>query len=196
MADLERVCVFCGSSPGSDPAYVESGRRLGALLARRRIGLVYGGGRIGIMGALADAVLEAGGEVIGVIPKALATKEVAHRGLTRLHVVASMHERKAMMAELSDAFVALPGGLGTLEELFEVATWSQLGLHRKPIGLLDVNGYYDHLLAFLDHAVRERFVSAEHRAIIRTARDAEALIEGLRTPPPGPSAKWIDSTQT
>src|SRR5215210_5562364 len=166
---MDRLCVFCGSSSGRDPAYSVLAAQLGRALAQRRIGLVYGGGRVGLMGVLADAALAAGGEAIGVIPQDLMDREVGHGGLTELHVVSSMHERKALMAELSDGFAALPGGIGTLEELIEVYTWSQLGLHAKPMGLLDVRGYYRPLAALLDHAVHEAFLRAEHRAALHVA---------------------------
>src|SRR5512133_2919831 len=150
---MDSVCVFCGSSPGANPAYLQAARTVGDLLARRRITVVYGGGRIGIMGAVADSALAAGGKVIGVIPKSLVTREVAHLDLADLRVVGSMHERKALMSDLSDGYLVLPGGLGTLEELFEVATWAQLGIHSKPIALLNVDGFYDRLLAFLNYAL-------------------------------------------
>jgi uncharacterized protein (TIGR00730 family) len=176
---VKRICVFCGSSRGSRPAYADAARRMGTELARRGLGLVYGGGRVGLMGILADAALAAGGEVIGIIPEALLAWEVAHASLTDLQVVASMHERKARMADLSDAFIALPGGFGTLEEFCEVLTWSQLGLHRKPCGLVNVDGYYDPLLALLDHAVTERFVRPEHRALVLEATEPERLLDLL-----------------
>src|SRR5512142_817811 len=160
---MKRVCVFCGSSVGVNPEYARMARRLGGALARRGMGLVYGGGGIGLMGAVADAALDAGGEVVGVIPRALQLRELAHANLTALHVVGSMHERKAKMAELSHAFVALPGGMGTLEELAEILTWAQLGLHQKPCGLLDVAGYYQPLVGFFDRAVAEGFLKPEHR---------------------------------
>src|ERR1051325_8659898 len=163
---MQRLCVFTGSSSGARAAYAEAARELGTLLARRGIGLVYGGARVGLMGAVADAVLAAGGEAIGVIPQALVAKEVAHTGLTALHVVESMHARKAMMSDLSDGFIALPGGWGTLEELFEVLTWAQLGLHRKPTGLLNVDGYFDGLLAFLTHTVAEAFVRTDRKSVV------------------------------
>src|SRR3712207_1163783 len=159
---MNRVCVYCGSSPGARPEYRAAARDLGTHLAQSGIGVVYGGGKVGLMGAVADAARDAGGEVIGVIPRALWEREVGHRGLDDLRVVASMHERKALMADLSDAFVALPGGVGTLEELVEAMTWTQLGIHDKPCGLLDAGGYYRHLVAFLDHAVEERFLRPEH----------------------------------
>lgn len=189
---MHRVCVFCGSNTGSRPAYREAALQLGAALARRGIGLVYGGGAVGLMGALADAVLAAGGEVVGVIPEALVAAEVAHRGLTERRVVSSMHERKAAMADLADAFIALPGGFGTLEEFCEVLTWAQLGLHQKPCGLLNVQGYFEHFLAMLDHAVTERFARPEHRALVLEAKDPEALLNMLRSYRPQSLHKWID----
>ena len=160
---MNRLCVFCGSSPGRHPAYLAAAAELGTVLAKRRIGLVYGGASIGLMGAVADAARAAGGEVIGVIPRALVEFEVAHTGLADLRIVASMHERKALMAELSEGFVALPGGIGTLEELFEVWTWGQLGSHRKPCALLNVAGFYDRLLGFLDFVADEAFLRPVHR---------------------------------
>jgi uncharacterized protein (TIGR00730 family) len=174
---MRRICVFCGASSGRDPAYAELAASVGAGLATRGIGLVYGGGRVGLMGAVADAALGAGGEVVGVIPQRLVDRELAHPGLTELVVVTSLHERKAAMAALADGFIALPGGLGTLEELAEVASWAQLGLHAKPIGLLGRDGYWDALLAWLDHAVREGFVSPEHRELVALDADLDALIE-------------------
>jgi uncharacterized protein (TIGR00730 family) len=165
VAELRSVCVFCGSNPGTDPAYVAAAQAVGAALAERGIGVVFGGGRVGLMGALADAAQAAGGRVTGVIPSDLMAREIGHTGIDDLRVVGSMHERKALMAELSDAFVALPGGIGTLEELFEVYTWAQLGIHAKPIGLLDVAGFYAPLAAFLDQLV-------EHGFLPRTTRDA------------------------
>lgn len=193
---MRRVCVFCGSSLGSSPAYAEAARGLGEALARRRLGLVCGGGSVGLMGVVADAALAAGGEVVGVIPEALERRELAHRNLTRLEVVGSMHERKARMAELSDAFVALPGGLGTLEELAEVLTWAQLGLHRKPCALLDAGGYWRPLVAFLDHAVSERFVRPEHRAMLLVEADPEALLDRLSRHRPPAVQRWIDEDST
>jgi uncharacterized protein (TIGR00730 family) len=194
---VQRVCVFCGSSPGAHPAYAEATAELGRLLVGDGIGLVYGGGAVGLMGVLADSVLAAGGEATGVIPQALMDREIGHRGLTELRVVGSMHERKALMADLSDAFIALPGGLGTLEELFEVYTWAQLGLHRKPCGLLDVERYYAGIVDFLEHAVRERFVREEHRAILMVERDPRRLIDRLREfEPEAAQPKWIDRDET
>jgi hypothetical protein len=176
---LRRLCVFCGSSPGAHSAYADAARELGTALARQSIALVYGGGRTGLMGIAADAALAAGGEVIGVIPEHLERLEVAHPGLSDLRVVRSMHERKAMMADLSDAFVGLPGGLGTLEEFFEVSTWNQLGIHAKPAALLNVRGYYDLVDRFLAHAVDEGFLRAEHRARIAVSPDVPAVLASL-----------------
>ncbi|HEY4829309.1 MAG TPA: TIGR00730 family Rossman fold protein [Solirubrobacteraceae bacterium] len=176
---MKRVLVFCGSSPGSRPEYAESAAALGRLLAERRIELVYGGASVGLMGALADSTLAAGGTVIGVIPTRLVELEVAHAGLTKLHVVETMHQRKALMAELSDAVIALPGGTGTLDELFELFTWKQLGLHRKPIGLLDVVDYWKPLLGFLEHAVNERFLRAALLETLLVERSAESLLDRL-----------------
>ena len=190
---MQRIVVFCGSSPGRRPAYVEAARDLGRLLATRGIGIVYGGASIGLMGALADAALAAGGEVIGVIPQRLFPAEIPHAGLSQLRIVETMHERKALMAELSDAVIALPGGTGTLDELFEMFTWSQLGLHRQPIGLLDVEGYWQPLVAMMDHMVQERFISAAHRDTLLVARDAEALLAGLQSVAPPDGGKWLDS---
>jgi uncharacterized protein (TIGR00730 family) len=174
------VCVFCASSHGVNPAYGEAARQVGHLLARQGIELIYGGGCVGLMGTVADAALGAGGRVVGVMPVALVEREIAHTGLTELHVVASMHERKARMADLSDAFVALPGGFGTLDELCEILTWAQLGIHRKPVGLLNVAGYYDHFLALLDHQVREGLLQARHRDHLTVDDDPERLLEKLR----------------
>ena len=182
---MKRVCVFCGSRDGTRSQYAAAAGGMGEALARRGIGLVYGGGGIGLMGVLADAALSAGGDVIGVIPESLMAREVAHRGLGDLRVVASMHERKALMAELSDAFVALPGGFGTLEEFCEALTWAQLGIHRKPCGLLNVEGFFDPLLSFFDHAVRERFVSPDHRSLVVVEEDPGRLLDALsRWEPP------------
>ena len=164
-AAIKRICVYCGSNSGSRPSYTKAARDMGLALTQRGLELVYGGGRVGLMGALADSVLAAGGHVIGIIPQSLAAREVGHHGLKDLRVVNSMHERKALMAELADAFIALPGGFGTLEEISEVLTWAQLGLHRKPYGFLNVEGFYDSLLSFFDHAVAENFIRAVHRGI-------------------------------
>ena len=190
---MRRVCVFCGSSPGARPAYAQATAEVGRLLAGEGIGVVYGGGHVGLMGVLADAATEAGGEVIGVMPQALVDREIAHTGIADLRVVGTMHERKALMADLADAFVALPGGAGTLDELFEIYTWSQLGLHSKPCGLLDVEGYWTGLTAFLDHAVRERFLREEHRASLIVEREPALLLQRLRDHRPGDATpKWID----
>jgi uncharacterized protein (TIGR00730 family) len=189
---VRRVCVYAGSNPGNDLIYAQAARELADLLAERGIGLVYGGGRVGLMGVLADTALAAGGEVIGVMPQALVDREIAHEGLTELRVVASMHERKALMAELSDAFVAVPGGIGTLEELIEIYTWSQLGIHAKPCGVLNVDGYYDHLAAFLDHAVAAGFLKAEHRAVLSVASEPRELLERLAAYVPRTVAKWTE----
>jgi uncharacterized protein (TIGR00730 family) len=189
---MKRLCVFCGSSAGGRPEYAEAARQVGALMARDGLGLVYGGGHIGLMGVLADAVLAGGGEVIGVIPQALVDRELAHAGLTELRVVNTMHERKALMADLADGFLALPGGFGTADELFEILTWAQLGLHARPVGLLNVAGFFDPLLAWVDVCVRERFLRAEHRRLLLSANSAEALLALLREPPPAaPVGKWI-----
>jgi uncharacterized protein (TIGR00730 family) len=185
--------VFSGSSPGARPSYTETATALGLEVAKRGMRLVYGGASVGLMGAVADAALAAGGEVVGVIPQHLVDREVAHDGLTELRVTGSMHERKALMADLADGFVALPGGLGTLEELAEILTWSQLGLQSKPCGLLDVEGFFDPLLAFLDHTVTERFVSTEHRALVLAADRPDALLDLLAGWRPGaPGATWLD----
>lgn len=186
-AAIGRICVFCGASAGNDPAYLAAARDVGEGLAQRDIGVVYGGGRVGLMGAVADAALSAGGEVIGVIPQGLVDRELAHPTLTELHVVDSLHARKALMADLADAFIALPGGLGTLEELSEVVSWAQLELHAKPIGLLDVGEYWRPLLAWLDLAVAEGFVPPAHRRLIARADTLEALLERFSAwqAPPG-----------
>jgi uncharacterized protein (TIGR00730 family) len=176
---IRSICVFCGSSNGGDAAYLEAAGAFGTIAAERGLRIVYGGASVGLMGALADAVLAAGGEVVGVMPRALVDREIAHNGLTRLHVVETMHERKALMAELADAFIALPGGLGTLEELFEVWTWGMLGLHDKPFGLLNVSGYYDGLIAFLDHARDSGFVRERQRSVLRVEADGARLIDSL-----------------
>jgi uncharacterized protein (TIGR00730 family) len=176
---MRRVCVFCGSSHGVRPAYSDAARSLGQALVARGLGLVYGGGKVGLMGVVADAVLAAGGDVVGVIPHALMAREIGHAGLTTMHVVDSMHERKALMADAADAFIALPGGVGTFEELFEAITWTQLGLHAKPCGLLNVDGFYDDLLRFLDHAWVEGFIKPETRAIVKASADARELLDLL-----------------
>jgi len=192
---LKRLCVFCGSSSGKNPAYTEAARQVGKTLAARQIGLVFGGGRVGLMGAVADSVLENGGEVIGVIPRVLATKELAHGGLKDLRIVDSMHERKALMASLSDGFIALPGGFGTLEEFFEILTWAQLGLHQKPCGVLNVNGYFDPLLALSEHGIAEGFVSASHRDLILHANTINDLLVQFANSTPPPLPRWITAAQ-
>ena len=193
---MTRLCVFCGSSVGSNPAYAEAAVTLGSLLARRGIGLVYGGGNVGLMGVIADAALAAGGEVIGVIPKALADREVAHHGVTELRVVDSMHTRKAMMADLSDAFIAMPGGVGTFEEFFEAITWTQLGLHRKACGLLNVAGFYTPLAAFIDQAVSDGFIKPVHRAAIVVDDNPERLLDTLTTIDLPDAPKWSNRRET
>jgi uncharacterized protein (TIGR00730 family) len=193
---LKAVCVFCGSSTGNDPAYAEAARTLGRTLAERGITLVYGGGHVGLMGVVADASLGAGGEVIGVMPKALVEREIGHTGLTKLHVVGSMHERKAMMSELSEGFVALPGGNGTLEEFFEVLTWAQLGEHDKPCGLLNIAGYYDPLLAVFDRMVDRAFLKQEHRKLVLVERDPSALLERFEGYEPPKTVKWVGPSET
>ena len=196
MPALSSVCVFCGSNVGADPAYLEAARHAGRGLAERGLRLVYGGGKVGMMGALADSAMAAGGDVTGVIPRQIVDLEVSHDGVRDLRVVGSMHERKALMAELADAFIALPGGIGTLEELFEVFTWAHLGLHRKPLGLLDVAGYYAPLEAMLDHAVDERFLRPETRSMLARDDSLDALLErfaGWRAPG---VPRWIDRDAT
>ena len=193
---MNSICVFCGSRPGTDPAYEVAARCLGQALAQANITLVYGGGNVGLMGVVADAALEAGGEVVGVIPEALMRREIGHPGLTKLHIVASMHERKAKMAELSDGFVALPGGTGTLEEFFEVLTWAQLGEHEKPCGLLDIAGYYGPLLAVFDHMVEKGFLKDHHREMLLLERDPTTLLERFARYEPPRVAKWIDESET
>lgn len=186
-----RICVFCGSSPGNHDVYAEQARKLGRAMAERGIGLVYGGAQVGTMGAIADAALEAGGEVVGVIPQQLVDLEIAHGEITELYVVADMHERKAGMSARSDAFVALPGGAGTLEELFEIWTWAQLGLHAKPVGVLDVNGYYEPLQRLTEHMVGEGFLRPQHRDMLLFDDDPQALLDRLATYEPPPNVtKW------
>ncbi len=191
-----RICVFCGSSPGHDSQYVNAARALGNLLADRGIGLVYGGASVGVMGALADAVLEKDGEVIGVMPEGLVGFEVAHKSLGDLRIVASMHERKALMADLSDAFIALPGGIGTLEETFEMLTWAQLGFQSKPVALLDIGGYFTKLNDFMDHMVTEGFLRSEHRGMLLCESNIETLLDRMRDYEPPALEKWMDRDQT
>jgi uncharacterized protein (TIGR00730 family) len=192
---LSSVAVYCGSSPGADPAFAAAAASLGRLLATREIRLVYGGGHVGLMGVLADAVLRQGGEAHGVITRALEEKEIAHQGLTTLQVVETMHERKAAMADKSDGFIMLPGGFGTLDEFFEVMTWTQLGIHAKPCGILNVNGYFDPLLMLLETATRQRFLLAEHRDLVVAEGDPAALIERLGSWAGGTVDKWLDRSQ-
>ena len=192
---MKRICVFAGSNSGSHIEYVAAARELGHALVQHEVGLVYGGARVGLMGALADAVLGARGHVTGVIPEALLAKE-AHKGLPDLRVVGSMHERKAMMADLADGFVALPGGWGTLEEFFEVLTWAQLGLHQKPCGLLNVRGFFDGLLSFIDHSIDERFVRREHRSMVIVSSSPDSLLERFDQYVPLVVPKWIDAPAT
>ncbi|HEY0362008.1 MAG TPA: TIGR00730 family Rossman fold protein [Solirubrobacteraceae bacterium] len=196
MPDLSSICVFCGSNAGAQAAYLEAAEAVGRGLAQRGVRVVYGGGKVGMMGAVADAARAAGGEVVGVIPQAIFDLEIGHTGLDDLRVVGSMHERKALMAELSDAFIALPGGVGTLEELFEVYTWAQLGIHAKPLGLIDVAGYYEPLVAFLDHAVQERFVRPQTRTLLAVSESLDDLLAQLRASEPVSVHKWIDLDQT
>jgi uncharacterized protein (TIGR00730 family) len=193
---MKRLCVFCGSSLGANPAYAEAAIALGTLLAQARIGLVYGGGNVGLMGVVADAALAAGGEVIGVIPRALADREIAHAGVTDLRIVDSMHTRKAMMADLSDAFIAMPGGVGTFEEFFEAVTWTQLGLHRKPCGLLNVQGFYTPLAVFIDQAVSDGFIRPVHRAGIIVDDNPARLLNTLSTIELPDVPKWIRRDET
>jgi uncharacterized protein (TIGR00730 family) len=193
---MKSICVYCGSSIGSSPSLAATARELGQTLAASNLELIYGGGRVGLMGVLADAVLEAGGRVQGVIPQALADREVAHAGLTQLHVVDTMHQRKAMMAELSDGFIALPGGLGTFEELFEIWTWAQLGMHSKPIGLLNVASYFDLLLQFLDHATSQQLLKPVHRDLLIVSNRPDALLSQMQSAAPVNTPKWIDASQT
>ena len=190
---MKTVCVFCGANAGANPAYAEAARAFGTLLATSGRRLVTGGGRVGLMGIVADAVLAAGGEAVGVIPTSLLEKEVQHKGLTALHVVGSMHERKAMMAELSDGFVALPGGIGTLEEFFEVWTWAQIGLHGKPYGLLDVAGFYTPLVRFLQSTVEQKFLRAEHLDMVYVEAEGAPLLARMDGHQPTVVSKWIDT---
>ncbi|MCA3034615.1 MAG: TIGR00730 family Rossman fold protein [Rhodocyclaceae bacterium] len=195
MNTLNSLRLFCGASPGADPAYRDAAASFGTTLAHRNIRLIYGGGSVGLMGVAADACLAAGGEVVGVIPRMLMEKEVGHAGVTQMHVVETMHDRKALMTELSDGFIALPGGFGTLDELFESLTWQQLAYHTKPIGLLNVNGFFDALIAFLDHARDERFLRDLHRESLQVDTDLSVLIEKLRRAEAPDTGKWLDRTK-
>jgi uncharacterized protein (TIGR00730 family) len=192
---MNSICVFCGSSRGNDPAYAEAASRLGRILAERDTTLVYGGGHVGLMGVVAGAALGAGGEVIGVMPRSLVDREIGHTGLTKLHVVGSMHERKALMSELADGFVALPGGNGTLEEFFEVLTWAQLGEHGKPCGLLNVAGYYDPLLRVFDQMVENDFLRGAHRELVLVAEDPSLLLQRFEGYEPPKTIKWIKNSE-
>ncbi len=196
MSEIKRVCVYCASSPGSNPAITTAARTLAEQLADQGLELVYGGGTVGLMGLIADTVMERGGSVTGVIPTQLFPKEIAHRGLSRLIEVGSMHERKTTMFELADAFIALPGGFGTLEELAEVTTWAQLGIHHKPIGLLNVDGYYDPLLAWLDRAVHDRLLTSDNRTLLLHATEPSAMLDTLRAYVPVRGEKWLDLDQS
>ncbi len=193
MKEIKRVCVFCGSSPGSRAEYARAAVELGLELLRRDIGLVYGGASVGLMGKLAETILAGAGDVIGVIPSGLVEMEVAYEGLSDLRVVGSMHERKALMADLADAFIAMPGGLGTIEEIFEVLTWAQLGIHEKPCGFLNIRGYYDHIISFLESAVGEEFIRADHRSMVLVDEKPEGLLEQFDRyqSPKVDKAKWI-----
>jgi uncharacterized protein (TIGR00730 family) len=193
VSEIRRLAIFCGSNPGVRPDYVEAARSLGRLLAQRGIGIVYGGSNVGLMAALADAMTGEFGDIIGVIPRMLVDREVANTALTDLRIVDSMHQRKAMMAELADGFIALPGGIGTLEEFFETWTWGQLGMHTKPCGLLNVAGYFDPLLEFLDHAVAERFVRDVHRAMVVVESDPAALLARFESYEPPRVVKWLNA---
>jgi uncharacterized protein (TIGR00730 family) len=193
---MQRVCVFCASNAGNDERFATAARSLGAEISARGLTLVYGGGKVGLMGVLADAVLEGGGRVVGVIPEALERKEIAHDGLTELFVTRSMHERKAMMADLADGFVALPGGLGTWEEVLEILTWAQLGEHHKPVVIFDVGGFYEPLFALVERAVETGLMRREHAALANRADSAGAALDVLLSPPPPPLPKWIDRDET
>jgi uncharacterized protein (TIGR00730 family) len=191
----KNICVYCGSNPGNDPAYLKAATVMGEAIARRGFGLVYGGANVGLMGAVADAALAAGGEVFGVLPRALQEKELAHKGLTRLELTDSMHQRKTRMAELSCGFVTLPGGAGTLEEVAEMWTWAQLGFHEKPVGFLNVAGYYDHLRAFVDHSVREGFVRGPHAEMLTFAADPDALLDAFEAYAAPVVVKWVEKAE-
>ena len=197
MDDLKgKICVFTGSRPGARPEYAEAARRLGRALAERNYGLVYGGGKVGLMTVIADTMLAMKGHVTGVIPGALVTKEVAHRGLSELRIVESMHERKAVMAELSDGFIAMPGGIGTMEEFFEVLSWAQLGIHNKPCALLNAGGYYQPLINFLDHAVTEDFLKPKHRSLLFIEAEPEKLLDGIEALISTHAAKRFEAERT
>jgi TIGR00730 family protein len=189
---MKRICVFCGSNNGANPAYLEAAEKVGKFFAENGIELVYGGGRVGLMGRIADTVLAYGGQVIGVIPHDLAVKEVAHQGLTELHVVGSMHERKALMASFAEGFIALPGGFGTFEEFCEIITWAQLGIHQKPCAILNVGGFYDHLIAMFEYAMRENFIRGEHKKLVLVESEIERLFTLMKNYQPPVIEKWLD----
>ncbi|HEY1170798.1 MAG TPA: TIGR00730 family Rossman fold protein [Verrucomicrobiae bacterium] len=193
---MKSVCVFCGSSHGFAPEYEQMAKEMGRAIAARGWTLVYGGGNVGLMGVVADAALAAGGKVIGVIPEALLARELGHRGVTELRVVDTMHERKAMMAELADGFIALPGGIGTFEEFFEVLTWAQLGIHHKPCGLINTRGYYQPVMDLLGNAVKEGFLKAEHQEMVLTAEGVEEMLARMETHKPPQTMKWIRKSET
>lgn len=193
---MRNICVFCGSQSGTDLRYRQAAIELGGLLAQRGHGLVYGGGHVGLMGIIADTVLEAGGSVTGVIPRPMTERELAHETVTKLYVVSSMHERKALMASLSDAFIALPGGYGTLEELFEVIAWAQLGIHRKPIGLLNAAGYFDALLSLVEHMIGEGFIKTKHRGLFVTSEQPQALLDALQRHQMPATRRWLTEEET
>jgi len=193
---MKAICVYCGSSPGRLEVYAGAARALGQALVARDLGLVYGGAGIGLMGMIADTVLQLGGRAVGVIPKGLARKEVVHRHLTELHVTQSMHERKTLMAELSDGFIAMPGGIGTFEEIFEIWTWAQLGIHAKPCGLLNVAGYYDALTTFLDHAAAEQFLKPDQRSLLMVEQQPQALLDRFASYQPPSVRKWLDADES
>lgn len=193
---MNKVCIFCGALKGKNPIYAEAAKQLGKVLAENNLGLVYGGGNVGLMGIVANSVMANGGTVIGVIPRALEQKELGHKGITELRVVETMHERKSMMAELSDAFIAMPGGFGTFEEFFEVTTWLQLGAHKKPCGILNAGGFYSHLLTFIEHASNEGFITPEDLQLIVVEEEPGALIDGLKNFVPRQSTKWLALEQT
>ncbi|WP_211467880.1 LOG family protein [Collimonas silvisoli] len=189
---MKSLCIYCGSSPGATPVYAQAARELAQAMVEQNIALVYGGGNVGLMGIIADEVMRLGGQATGVIPQALLKKELGHNGLTQLHIVKDMHERKAMMADLSDGFIAMPGGIGTLEELFEVFTWAQLGFHQKPIGLLNVDGFYNGLLQFIQHMVSQRFLKGEQAEILIAEAQAEDLLQRFKSFVPHHVPKWLD----
>ncbi len=193
---MNRICVFCGSKTGNSPLFLETAIQLGRVLAERGLELVYGGASIGLMGAVADSVMAGGGKVVGVIPEAMASKEVAHDGVTEMHVVSSMHERKSMMARLADAFVALPGGFGSFEELLEMITWAQLGIHRKPVGILNVNGYYDPLIQLFEGAIEAGFIKPRNRQLFVIEQEADRLLQTLLAHKPPEVKRWITERET